>query len=53
MNQQTEENLSISEHDMALISLYDRIHSLKILLQEKSDNMVKLEADYELLKVFT
>ncbi|XP_020299271.1 sporulation-specific protein 15-like isoform X3 [Pseudomyrmex gracilis] len=50
INQQTEENLSISEHNVALISLYDRIHSLKILLQEKSDNMVKLEADYELLK---
>lgn len=41
--------LNISEHEMNI--LCDRIYSLKVLLQEKSDNMVKLQADYELLKV--
>ncbi|XP_018053882.1 PREDICTED: myosin-11-like [Atta colombica] len=49
MNDQQTENLSelnISE----LTILCDRIYSLKILLQEKSENMVKLQADYELLK---
>lgn len=52
-DQHTEENLSelnVSEHEMLTV-LYDRIHSLRILLQEKSENMVKLQADYELLKV--
>lgn len=52
-DQHTEENLSelnISEHEMLTV-LCSRIHSLKILLQEKSENMVKLQADYELLKV--
>lgn len=53
-DQQMEEDLSdlnVSEHEMLSI-LCDRIYSLKVLLQEKSDNMVKLQADYELLKVF-
>ncbi|XP_018398215.1 PREDICTED: ERC protein 2-like [Cyphomyrmex costatus] len=52
INDQQMENLSeqnISEHEMLTV-LCDRINSLKILLQEKSDNMVKLQADYELLK---
>ncbi|XP_018361869.1 PREDICTED: sporulation-specific protein 15-like isoform X2 [Trachymyrmex cornetzi] len=52
MNDQQMENLSqlnISEHEMLTV-LCDRIYSLKILLQEKSENMVKLQADYELLK---
>lgn len=52
-DQQMEEDLSelnVSEHEMLNI-LCDRIYSLKVLLQEKSDNMVKLQADYELLKV--
>ncbi|KYN34259.1 hypothetical protein ALC56_11366 [Trachymyrmex septentrionalis] len=52
MNDQQTENLSelnISEHEMLTV-LCDRIYSLKILLQEKSENMVKLQADYELLK---
>ncbi|XP_024875177.1 sporulation-specific protein 15-like [Temnothorax curvispinosus] len=51
-DQQAEENLSelnVSEHEMLTI-LCDRMCSLKILLQEKSNNMVKLQADYELLK---
>lgn len=42
--------LNVSEREMLNI-LCDRIYSLKVLLQEKSDNMVKLQADYELLKV--
>ncbi|KAH0945775.1 hypothetical protein HN011_007548 [Eciton burchellii] len=41
--------LTASEHEILTI-LYDRIYSLKTLLQEKSDNMVKLQVDYELLK---
>lgn len=52
-DQQIEENLSelnASEQEMLTV-LCDRIYSLKILLQEKSENMVKLQADYELLKV--
>ncbi|KAL6439318.1 hypothetical protein ACFW04_003883 [Cataglyphis niger] len=51
-DQEMEEDLSdlnVSEHEMLNI-LCDRIYSLKVLLQEKSDNMVKLQADYELLK---
>ncbi|KAL0121081.1 hypothetical protein PUN28_008659 [Cardiocondyla obscurior] len=51
-DQETEENLSelnISEHEMLTV-LCDRVHSLKVLLQEKLENMVKLQADYELLK---
>ncbi|XP_025157835.1 centromere protein F isoform X2 [Harpegnathos saltator] len=51
-NQQVEEDLSdlnASEHEMLGI-LCDRIYSLKTLLQEKSDYMVKLEADYKLLE---
>ncbi|XP_011872886.1 PREDICTED: protein NETWORKED 1D-like isoform X2 [Vollenhovia emeryi] len=51
-HQQTDENLSeldISEHEMVIV-LCDRIYSLKILLQEKLESMVKLQADYELLK---
>lgn len=52
-DQQMEEDLSdlnVSEHEM-LNLLCNRIYSLKVLLQEKSENMVKLQADYELLKV--
>lgn len=52
-DQQMEEDiaeLNVSEREMLNI-LCDRIYSLKVLLQEKSDNMVKLQADYELLKV--
>lgn len=30
--------------------LCDRVDFLKTLLKEKSNNMVKLQADYELLK---
>ncbi|RLU23298.1 hypothetical protein DMN91_003502 [Ooceraea biroi] len=41
--------LNASEYEM-LVILCDRVYSLKTLLQEKSDNMVKLQADYELLK---
>jgi len=53
-DQQIEANLSelnVSDHEMLTV-LCDRIYSLKILLQEKSKNMVKLQADYELLKVY-
>lgn len=39
-----------SEYEM-LIVLCDRMYSLRTMLQEKSDSMVKLQADYELLKV--
>lgn len=42
--------LNMFEREMVAI-LCDRIHSLKTLLQERSNNMVKLQADYELLKV--
>lgn len=52
MNDPETENLSelnVSEHEMLTV-LCDRIYSLKILLQKVSDNMIKLQADYELLK---
>lgn len=54
-NQQVEEDLSelnASENEM-LSALYDRIQSMKNLLREKSDCMVKLQADYKLLEVRT
>lgn len=50
-NQQIEEDLNASEHEMLSI-LCDRIHSLKALLREKSDYMIKLQADYKLLEVY-
>lgn len=52
-NQQVEEDLSelnTSEQGMLNI-LCDRLYSLKRLLREKSDCMVKLQADYKLLEV--
>ncbi|XP_014479205.1 PREDICTED: centromere-associated protein E-like isoform X2 [Dinoponera quadriceps] len=51
-NQQVEDDLSqlnASEHAMLSI-LCDQIHSLKTLFREKSDCMVKLQADYKLLE---
>ncbi|XP_032683902.1 reticulocyte-binding protein 2-like isoform X2 [Odontomachus brunneus] len=51
-NQQVEEDLfelNTSEQEM-LNTLCDRIYSLKRLLREKSDCMVKLQADYKLLE---
>lgn len=41
--------LNDAEEEMSI--LHDRIQSLKTLLSEKSDNMAKLQADYEVLKV--
>ena len=32
-------------------TLHERIQSLKTMLKEKSDDMAKLQADYELIKV--
>ena len=40
--------LNDAEEEMSI--LHDRIQSLKTLLSEKSDNMAKLQADYEVLK---
>jgi len=52
MNDQQTENLSeLNVSNEMLTILCDRIYSLKILLQEKLNNTVKLQADYELLKV--
>lgn len=31
-------------------TLHERIQSLKTMLKEKSDNMAKLQADYEVIK---
>lgn len=42
--------LNAFEREIVVI-LCDRIYSLKTLLQERSSDMVKLQADYELLKV--
>lgn len=41
--------LNDAEEEMS--ALHNRIQSLKTMLMEKSDDMAKLQANYEILKV--
>ncbi|XP_061932341.1 putative autophagy-related protein 11 isoform X2 [Apis cerana] len=50
-NQQIKAYLSeLNEAEEEMSTLHERIQSLKTMLKEKSDNMAKLQADYEVIK---
>ncbi|XP_076758799.1 uncharacterized protein LOC143428069 [Xylocopa sonorina] len=50
-NQQIKAYLSeLNEAEEEMSTLHNRIQSLKMMLKEKSDDMAKLQADYEVIK---
>lgn len=43
----------LNEAEEEMSTLHERIQSLKTMLKEKSDDMAKLQANYEVMKVCT
>ncbi|XP_012287974.1 protein MLP1 isoform X2 [Orussus abietinus] len=49
--QQAEDYLNELNNSKDLLSIFrDRVHSLKVLLEEKSNDLVKLQVDYQVMK---